>query len=522
VNILIRILLVDDSEDDAFLVTRELIQAGLQAFFHQVHTLEDFQEALNTQNWDIVISDYTMPRFSGIEALEMLRRKDEHIPFIFVSGTLSEDQAVAAMRLGANDYVLKGNLKRLPPAVERSIKDGKISRERKIYEKQFLQSQKMESLGKLTGGIAHDFNNLLMIIQGNLECLRDDLFDQKNYLQQVEQALDAVQTGATLIKRLMAFSKLQQLQPSLFNLQDVIPEVTKLLRPLLGAAIDIKLHIQEHLHPVCLDQGQFENALINLAINARDAMNGKGSLTIEASHFSVDEAALIKHYNIASGDYIKVAVTDTGCGIASENIERVCEPFFTTKELGKGTGLGLSMVYGFLKQSNAYINIYSELGHGTVINLYLPKAENISLPKYKPNSLVIKEWHGTETLLLIEDETSLRKLTANYLEKLGYHVLEAENGEVALEILMKEPNIQLLLTDVIMPKSLTGPELVEKALLYNPHLKIIFMSGYPKNVLLSENRIHNEDYPLLMKPFSRLELATLLRKVLDTEISSFL
>jgi signal transduction histidine kinase len=510
----VNILVVEDSEEDALLAIRELTVAGLDVAYERVQTAPDFQKALSTKTWDLIISDYSMPSFTGIKALEILRDQNEDIPFIFVSGTINEDQAITAMRSGANDYVLKGNLKRLAPAVQRSLADAKIKKERTLYEKQFLQAQKMESLGQLTGGIAHDFNNLLMIIQGTLYLLRLDLTGHEEFTQQIDQALEACHTGADLIKRLMLFSRQQQLHPEILKLQDVLPNIGKLIRPLLGSAITVEINVQDNIWPVLVDERQLESAIVNLAANSRDAMNGKGKLIISTTNVSLTKELLVKHiYRIAPGDYVKISVQDSGSGIAPEHLDHVIEPFFTTKEAGKGTGLGLSMVYGFVKQSEGFISIESTQWQGTEINLYFPKRDAIKPTEIKTIPTKLTQLHGNEVILIVEDESSLRKLAAKYLESLGYQVIEAEHGAQAVELLNQHP-VHLILTDVIMPGGLTGPELVTQALALKPELKFVFTSGYPKSDLFARH-INIKDHPILTKPFSKLELATLLRQVLD-------
>lgn len=524
----INILMVEDSDEDAFFILHALTNAGIQLTHTRVDNPAAFQRAISEKSWDIVLCDYSLPAFSGIEALKLLREYDRDIPFIFVSGTLLEEQGVEAMRSGANDYILKDKLTRLAPAIERSIVDAKIKKERKIYEKQFIQSQKMESLGQLTGEVAHNFNNILMIIQSNLDAFNNNQLN-KNQQKYFEDALQAVQMGADLINCLMAFSRLQQLQPKLLKLQEVIPRVVKLLTSLLGATIKITMHIPDDTWNVCLDIGQFENALINLAINARDAMNGKGSLAIDVSNFTIDEL-LVSKPQVLPGDYVKISVTDRGCGIPAENLDRIFEPFFTTKEVGKGTGLGLSMLYGFVKQSHGFVSIYSEVGYGSTINLYLPKSNVtqthsnalVSHQTVFPPVIKRKSQEANQTILLAEDEPTLRDVIAEHLKNLGYRVLQVNNGKAALKMLKKERNIQLLLTDILMPEGLTANELVKKALENDPLLKIIFMSGYPKHVLLNEQYITSEEHPVLVKPFTRSELQALLETLFYTEESSLI
>lgn len=387
--------------------------------------------------------------------------------------------------------------------------------ERKKLEKQFFQMQKMESLGQLTGGIAHDFNNLLMIIQGNLELLKIDLVGDEEHTQQIVQALDALKIGADLIRRLMAFSRQQPLEPDFFDLHEKIPYLVKLLKPLLGSSITIQSHVEKDAWPILVDPGQFESVMVNLAVNARDAMKGNGAFSINVVNLILNETTAANEYHLPAGDYVKISVTDNGCGIPPEILDKVFEPFFTTKEIGKGTGLGLSMVYGFVRQSHGHVTIYSEVGKGTVFNLYLPKALDRHFEqRVETAKKVITELHGTETILLVEDEDNLRKLTAKNLKSLGYKVIEAANSIEAMKIIHKDAkNIHLLMTDVIMPGEM-GTELVKKVSQQYPQIKVIFISGYPGNVLSTEHQIDCNSYPILVKPFSKYDLAALLRKTL--------
>jgi signal transduction histidine kinase len=387
--------------------------------------------------------------------------------------------------------------------------------ERKRYERQFLEAQKLESISQLAGGIAHDFNNLLMIMQVNAEMLKTKLEKDEEGTAILNKTLSAMSRGVELIKRLMAYSRSQQLQPKLLNLRDLTTNMIKLLKPLLGEAIEITTILPDNVWPVYLDPGQLENALVNLAVNARDAMKRKGCLTIELKNVTLDEMIATEKYQIPEGRYVRISISDNGEGIPPRLIDRVFEPFFTTKGVGKGTGLGLSMVYGFIKQSHGHVTIYSELGHGTTVNLFLPKSEIIAESAAVSQEEPVMSLQGSETILLVEDEATLRTLSADYLIRLGYHVLQAENGNVAVEIFQKEKNIALLLTDIMMPGGILGPELAEWALSRYLGLKVLFVSGYPQNALLGDKTITNQNIPLLVKPYALSELGKMVRSILD-------
>ncbi len=381
-------------------------------------------------------------------------------------------------------------------------------------QQQYLQAQKMESVGQLTGGIAHDFNNLLMVIQGALELLSTSISLDEKSKKYVDMALDAVEKGADFNRRLLAFSRKQLLQPKVVNVAQSMLGTLKLIKPLLGENIEINLEIPESIHNIFVDPVQFENALVNLSVNARDAMSRKGKLLFEASNVVIDDTIVAAKYEIAPGEYVKVSISDNGAGIPSDLLDRVFDPFFTTKAVGEGTGLGLSMVYGFVKQSKGYVTIYSELNIGTTINLYLPKSDVV--PEKLDESKASEMLTGTETILVVEDEDYLREIVIDYLKRLGYKVFSANQAELALEILEQHPEIQLLFTDVVTPGELSGVLFAEAALKKNPKLKVLFTSGYPKSALESKADKGLQIKNFLAKPYKIQELAIKVRQVLTS------
>ncbi len=510
-NTVIKILFVEDSENDALLVMHEISCFGLQFISERVETMVDFQAALSQKEWDIILCDFSLPSFSGLEALKFLREKDSDLPFIFISGTLPEDLAVAAMCVGATDYISKNNLKRLPPAIVRSITDAQNKRDKTKYEKQLFQAQKMDSLGQLVSGVVHDFNNLLMIIQS---CLESITFHEREQ-EKMTRVREVIASGKELINHLLMFSRSHPSSLVILDLHQTIPHTLKLVKPLLGARIDIVVDLFPFVWPIRVDHNHFESALINLIINARDAMQNKGQIKLEASNLALTEVPVdIKaKFNIGPGDYVKVSVSDTGCGIHPDHLDRVFEPFFTTKEIGKGTGLGLSMVYGLVKQSKGYLSVDSKKEQGTAITLYFPKVPEEISTVFLEKEVLVKDSNQNLRILLAEDEEELGQIIGGYLKDLGYLVLRATNGKEALK-LIKENNIHLILTDMIMDKDITGAELVEQALDYNKNLKYILMSGYSQKILINEGYIKNVDIPVLIKPFSKMALAEMLQKVL--------
>lgn len=387
--------------------------------------------------------------------------------------------------------------------------------ERKKLENQLLQAQKMEAVGQLTGGVAHDFNNLLQVIGGNLQLLEQQLIGDDRKHRHVANALAGVQRGAKLAAQLLAFGRQQPLDPKPTNIGRLVREMDDMFRRTLGEAIEIETVIQGGLWNCLVDRSQIENVLLNLAINARDAMDGAGKLTIEAGNASLDDAYAAEHLEVTPGQYVMLAVTDTGSGIPADIIEKVFDPFFTTKEPGKGTGLGLSMVFGFVKQSGGHVKLYSEQGEGTTVRLYLPRtrqAEEIIQidPKNVPHA------QGGETILVVEDDESVRATSVELLTALGYSVLEAPNADSALAIINSGAKIDLLFTDVVMPGNLRSPELARLATQRLPGLKVLFTSGYTQNAIVHSGRL-DDGVELIAKPFSRERLAQKIRAVLMSE-----
>jgi len=385
-----------------------------------------------------------------------------------------------------------------------------ISLRRKL-EQQLRESQRLEAVGHLTGGMAHDFNNLLTVIVGNAETLTQELRDQR--LQSLaEMITSAALRGAELTQRLLAFARRQALEPVAVDVNQLVSNFDGLLRRTLGAPIDIQWVRAPGLWPAMVDPAQLESALLNLAINARDAMPDGGRLTIETANTRIDDDYARQHAELNPGQYVLVAVSDTGTGIEADDLPQVFDPFFTTKETGKGTGLGLSMVFGFIKQSGGQINIYSEVGEGTTVRMYLPRATGQSelLPPAIQSSA---SEGGSETILLVEDDDLVRHYASEQLREAGYDVLCAENGPAALVILQSREDIQLLFTDVVMPGGMSGSELAERALLLQPDLKVLYTSGYTENAIVHHGRL-DPGLQLLGKPYRRRDLLEKVRKVL--------
>jgi PAS domain S-box-containing protein len=390
--------------------------------------------------------------------------------------------------------------------------------ELKERENQLRQSQKMEAVGQLTGGVAHDFNNLLAIIHGNLSLLEMDLDDGREisneYLREaIKESLIAGQRGAELTNRLLAFSRKQALQPEVLNLNSVVESMKGLLHRTLGADIILDWQLKASNWTNKIDVSQLETALLNLSNNARDAMPRGGKLIIQTNELTIDEAFVKSHAGAVVGDYTLLTIRDNGCGMDQKIMEKMFEPFFTTKQVGRGTGLGLSMVYGFVKQSGGYIDIESVVQEGTTVRLYFPRATAVG-----PEQIVARGGSpaegGSETILIVEDETGVRKVALRILKRLGYKVLLAENGEQAIKALKKDAPIDLVLSDVVLPGKIGVAEIAKAAKEKAPTLKILYMSGYTEGAILDHGYLE-PGLQLINKPFTPSDLAAKIREVLD-------
>jgi signal transduction histidine kinase len=464
-----------------------------------------------------------------------------------IGGTEEETETWVAKRLSRREHPAKGFEYRRGDGDWIEVSDhllddgsiftvGLITTERKQSEERLRQAQKMEAVGQLTGGVAHDFNNLLAVIVGNAELLGERLGVADH---QVAAVLRAAGRGAELTQRLLAFSRRQPLKPQAIDLAARVAGMTELLTRTLGATIEISVASTPGLWRASADPGQLESALLNLAINARDAMPEGGRLSISSANASLEareivalltgqapEAALEAAPEAVTGepgdpgDYVVLSVSDTGAGMSPAVLARVFEPFFTTKDVGQGSGLGLSMVYGFARQSGGFAAIESAPGRGTTVRLYLPRAEaeapalEVSAPGARNRAGQLPCGHG-ETVLLLEDARDVRELASVLLEDLGYRVLAAAEAAEAGALLAENPGVDLLLTDVTLPGGRSGPDFAETARRHDPALKVLFMSGYPTEALMQRAGSLGRDTPLLAKPFRKAALAKAVRNALD-------
>ena len=631
-NGVLRVLQVEDVESDAALVARVLEQAGYQLRSERVDDAAAMRAALARLPWDLIIADYRMPGFDAPAALRVLHESGEDIPFLVVSGTIGEALAVDMMRCGAHDYVMKDNLARLVPAVEREVREAQARRERrraedrlamaigatglgtfdyypgtgeiiwsdiakrhfglsaeaevsyeiflrgvhpgdrervdhtvrnalraeggghlsaeyrtvgiedrversvtalgraffdaqgrparligvtlevterKRLEDQFRQAQKLESIGRLAGGVAHDFNNMLTVIAGYAQMVLDDLAVQHPLREPMNELAKAAARATTLTRQLLAFSRRQASEPKTLVLNDLLRDLEKMVGRLIGADIELTLVLDPEAGCIRADPGQIEQVIMNLVVNANDAMPEGGKLLIETSRQAVDELFADQHLSVAPGTYVSLAVSDTGMGMSAEVKTHIFEPFFTTKEQGKGTGLGLSTVYGIVKQSEGAIWVYSEPGQGTTVRMLFPAAGAEPEPAAAQRREAAPS--GTETVLLAEDEPGLRGFVRDVLTRHGYTVLEAANGREALGISHRHTgSIHVLLADIMMP-GMGGVELAEQFGREHPKVPVLLMSGYAEHL-----KGHWEGpATYLQKPFTSAALLTRLRALLQ-------
>ncbi len=632
----LRALVVEDSEDDALLLASEMRRGGCDVTYKRVETAEDMKAALVSDAWDVVISDYSMPHFSAPGALRVLNETGLDLPFIIVSGTVGEDVAVEVMRAGAHDYLLKGNLTRLVPAVRREIEQaaqrkarcaaeerthrseerfrrlfdsntigiiiatvagelleandfyldmlgytredllaGKIGwdeltppeyrdldrtaveqlrrcgaapswekelfrkdgtrvpiligvamleaaegsciayvvdlSKRRALEAQLRQAQKMDAIGRLAGGIAHDFNNILTAILGYGELASSTLAPDSPLKANLDEIHHAAQRAAGLTRQLLIFSRKQVLQPKILDLNAVVEGTERLLRRLIGEDVTLVTALAAGVDPVRADPGQLEQVVLNLAVNARDAMPRGGRLTIETANVDSDGTWAEQHPGRPPGRHVLLAVADSGTGMDEATKNRIFEPFFTTKEAGKGTGLGLATVFGIVEQAGGLIEVDSEPGRGTKVRIYLPSVEGV--PDSAASGFSSRKVGGTETVLVVEDEDPVRRLITKTLQAFGYEVLETAQPAEALRLCREHPKpIHLLLTDIVMP-GMNGRDLAGQCCGLRADVKVVFMSGYTADAMPLQGI--DPGMHFLSKPFTPSALASKVREVLD-------
>ncbi len=515
----LRLLQLEDNRTDADLIVAMLAEAGVPCEPRRVESRNAFIAALKEDRIDLILADYSLPGFDGMSALDLARRLAPDIPFIFVSATLGEELAIDTMHRGATDYVLKQRLGRLGPSVQRALREKQDRVERKRAEealrqseKQLRQAQKMEAVGRLAGGLAHDFNNLLTVIMGHSQVLLNDMGSDHTLRGKIEEMQKACDRAAILIKQLLTFSRKEPSEPKVLNLNEVITNLESMLRRLIGEDIELTLKGSRENLRVKANPVQIEQIVMNLVVNARDAMPRGGKLMIEISSADLDRTPVYHLSPLTPGTYVRLSVSDSGCGMAPEVQARIFEPFFTTKEEGKGTGLGLSTVFGIVTQTGGGLDVTSRIGRGSRFDVYLPRVaaelEQTLGQESTPQSI-----GGHETILLVEDDLSVRELVRDELRKLGYRVFEAKNGvEACLLGTQHMGRLQLLLTDVVMP-GMSGMELAQHLRVIKPELKLLFISGYTDDVGIGAGDPFSA---YLQKPFTPETLSKAVRNLLDS------
>ncbi|BCM82509.1 response regulator [Methylobacterium indicum] len=550
----LRILLLEDSDLDAELLGAVLEDAALSVTLDRVISRDAFAAATGAGCHDIILADYVLPAFDGMSALAMARDRCPEIPFVFVSGTLGEEVAVEALKNGATDYVTKQRLDRLPRVILRALSEARAHvlrrqaeqalrdlnegleqrvaertrelaeanaalqhqiAERERIEDALRQAQRLEAVGQLTSGVAHDFNNLLTVIAGNIEFLERAVFDDRSR-RRLEMMRGAAERGARLTAQLLAFSRRQKLEPVPVQLNRTVASMRDLLQSSMGGSSRIEMTLQPDLWPALVDATQIELIILNLAINARDAMAVGGCLTIETANVRL-AAPPARAEEPMPGEYAMVAVSDTGTGIPAEVLARVFEPFFTTKEVGKGSGLGLAQVYGFAKQSGGGVRIDTRVGEGTSVRVYLPRvAGEAALHEVRPAAADVslaRDTSDKRVVLVVDDDSAVRDITTTRLGEAGYAIREAGSGLAAIQALEADPAVDLAVLDFAMP-GMNGVEVATVIRSRWPAIQILFVTGYADHTALSQVDVGGDDR-VVQKPFRGEDLERKVASILE-------
>ncbi len=515
-NTPLRLLHLEDCAADAALVHSTLASGGVPCVITRVQNRADFVAELENGKLDMVLSDYTLPSFDGLSALAIVRERWPDIPVILVSGTMGEDFAIESLKSGATDYVLKSRLSRLAPAVQRAMREVREQAERRQFEAQFIEAQKMEAIGHLAAGVAHDFNNILGVIMGYSDMMLMKLGSadpMRNYVSEIRRASERA-AGLTL--QLLVFGRKQTVQPVMLNLDVVLRDIENMLRRLLDENIELTINPARDTGSILADPGYVGQVLMNLAVNARDAMPNGGRLTIGISDVMLDAggAEALSAGVMKPGTYVVLSVSDTGTGMSEEVKAHLFEAFFTTKPAGKGTGLGLATCHTIVQQSGGHIAVESVLGQGTTFKIYFPRRDEPP-PELVTPAVSTDMPRGTEVLLFVEDDPAVRHLARDVLQSQGYKVLTAVNGQDGLRVARENPGapVEMVITDVIMPQ-MGGKVMTEWLKAMSPELKILFTSGYTDDAI-AHHGVLEAGVEFLAKPYTPASLSRKVRELLD-------
>jgi signal transduction histidine kinase len=512
----LHILHLEPSPHEAGEVVSKLQAAGLNCSANRVGTQEEFVRALREDPVDLILSEVALPGFDGMTALEMARKRHPGIPFIFLSNSTIEEFAVESLKSGATDFVLKRWPVRLAPAIRRAVQDAEARQDRARLEEQFLEAQKMEVIGHLAGGVAHDFNNILAVILGYTDLTTLLLEPDSRAQQNLEEIRRAAERAAALARQLLAFGRKQSCQPVVLDLNEVLTGLDKMLRRLIDEHIMLVVEPGRETGRIKADSGHVGQVLMNLVVNARDAMPQGGVLTVKTANASVNGAPAGRPPSAAPGEYVVLTVNDNGTGMSEEVRARLFEAFFTTKPRDKGTGLGLATCQRIIGQCGGFIDVRSEPGKGSTFDVYFPRVyeQAAATGRRAPARTLPK---GTETLLLVEDDPAVRHLAADVLEMQGYRVLRASNGQEGLRVAGEAigHGIDLVITDVVMPR-MSGKVMAEWLKATYPDMKVLFTSGYAEEAV-ADFGVFAAGMDFLAKPYTPSALAWKVRAILDEE-----
>lgn len=494
----VRILHLEDDREDAALVASILRDGGLEAVIDIVDTRSGFGEKVAQGGHDLILADYQLPQFDGLEALAMARRLRPDLPLIMVSGVMDEEAAIESMRSGATDYVLKSRLSRLVPAVRRALREADERAQRRILQEQFLQAQKMELFGRLAGGVAHDFNNILTIVMSNCGLMLAGMAPSDPHHHLVEEIEQAGLRGAALTRQLLIFARHEARKPEILEIDEVVRTAAPLLRRLVPESVHLALNLSAGQACLEADRRHLEQAMMNLVVNARDAMPRGGTVHLETS--SPDERT------------VRIVVRDTGHGLTPEVRARIFEPFFSTKPSGTGTGLGLPTVQRIVGESGGTIDVESTPGHGASFVMTFPRHAGEAAPHINHAPPVLPRGH--ETVLVVEDDPAVRERAAGMLARQGYEVLTAGDGQEAIDLLARQAHgVSLVFTDVIMPEMNAGA-MARRLRESHPGLRLLFTSGYTEQTIAPEGIVRGA-VDFLPKPYGLEALAGKVRETLD-------